>query len=113
MAVEPEDSQSEAEELEGGPVKTFLEHLEDLRWTLIKVTSTLAVSMIVCLVAGNQLVNFLTYPLRSVSDWSAPKPTDSVAVHWGTNVIARFARTNLAALLPETATNVRDRKSVV
>lgn len=106
MAVEPEDNQSEAEELEGGPIKTFLEHLEDLRWTLIKVTATLAVSMIVCLIAGNQIVTFLTYPLRSVTSWRAPKPADSVAVHWGTNVIARFARTNLAALLPETATNV-------
>lgn len=106
MAVEPEDHQSESEDVEGGPVKTFLEHLEDLRWTLIKVTATLAVSMIVCLVAGNYLVTFLTYPLRSVSAWSAPKPTDSVAVHWGTNVIARFARTNLPSLLPEAATNV-------
>jgi len=29
-----------------------------------------------------------------------------VAVHWGTNVIAKFARTNLAPLLPEHATNI-------
>jgi sec-independent protein translocase protein TatC len=29
-----------------------------------------------------------------------------VAVHWGTNVIARLARTNFAAVLPEPATNI-------
>lgn len=106
MAVEPEDNQPEAEELEGGPVKTFLEHLEDLRWTLIKVTSTLAVSMIICLVAGNELVRFLTYPLRVAARLNASKPADTVAVHWGTNVIARFARTNLSTLLPAAPTNI-------
>ena len=40
MAVEPEAERLDLdpEEEEGGPVKSFLEHLEDLRWVLIKST---------------------------------------------------------------------------
>lgn len=105
MADEPEGTQPDPEETEGGPVKSFLEHLEDLRWTLIKVTTTLAVAMLICLIGADYLVRFLTYPLRVAGQWQAPKPTDTVAVHWGTNVIAKFARTNLAGVLPEHATN--------
>jgi sec-independent protein translocase protein TatC len=106
MADQPEGSQPDPEEFEGGPVKSFLEHLEDLRWTLIKVTATLAVSMLACLMGGNYLVHFLTFPLRQAAAWQAEKPEATVAVHWGTNVIARFARTNLAAVLPEHTTNI-------
>lgn len=52
------------EEEGGGPVKTFLEHLEDLRWTLIKCVSVVLISMLFCLVASNILVKFLTWPLE-------------------------------------------------
>lgn len=51
------------EEEGGGPVKPFLEHLEDLRWTLLKVLSSIVIAMMVCLVAGKQLVILLKYPL--------------------------------------------------
>jgi len=92
-------------ETEGGPVKPFLEHLEDLRWTLLKVTVSLAVGMVVCLVGGKYLVHFLTYPLRLATSLTAASPSETVAVHWGTNVVAQFARTNLAAVLPDAPTN--------
>lgn len=105
MADEPKGHSPEGEDGEGGPVKSFLEHLEDLRWTLIKVTSALAVAMIICLVAGNHLVHFLTYPLRLTTQLRAAKPAESVAVHWGTNVVAQFPRTNLTAILPDVHTN--------
>jgi len=52
MADELEGTPPEPEEAEGGPVKTFLEHLEDLRWTLIKVVTTLAVMMLICLIGA-------------------------------------------------------------
>jgi sec-independent protein translocase protein TatC len=51
------------EEDEGGPVKSFLEHLEDLRWVLIKSIATLAVAMFVCLLAGNYVVGIIKWPL--------------------------------------------------
>lgn len=106
MADEPEGTQPDPEEVEGGPVKTFLEHLEDLRWTLIKVTSALAVAMLVCFIGGNYLVRFLTYPLQLAMALQAPKRADSVPVHWGTNVVLRLDRTNLSMVLPAAGTNI-------
>jgi len=106
MADEPEGTQPDPEEVEGGPVKTFLEHLEDLRWTLIKVTSALAVAMLVCFIGGNYLVRFLTYPLHLAMALQAPKRGDTVAVHWGTNILVRLDRTNLSMMLPAEMTNV-------
>lgn len=48
---------------QGEVVKPFLEHLEDLRWTLVKVIVSLIVGMVVCLVAGDSLTAFLKKPL--------------------------------------------------
>lgn len=106
MADEPEGTQPDPEESEGGPVKTFLEHLEDLRWTLIKVTSALAVAMLVCFIGGNYLVRFLTYPLQLAMSLQAPKRGNTVALHLGTNVLGRLDRTNLSMVLPADATNI-------
>src|SRR5437660_3960837 len=49
---------------EGGPVKSFLEHLEDLRWVLIKSGAAVGVAMLVCLIAGNQVVQVIMRPLH-------------------------------------------------
>ena len=54
------------EEHEGGPVKSFLEHLEDLRWVLIKSLTALGVAMLLCLIAGNYVVDVLKWPLTRV-----------------------------------------------
>lgn len=71
MAEEPLPPPEEVSDEEGGgPVKPFLEHLEDLRWTLIKAVSAVIISMIVCLVAGNKLVELLTFPLRKAQSLS-------------------------------------------
>jgi sec-independent protein translocase protein TatC len=51
------------EEDGGGEVKSFLEHLEDLRWTLIKSLTALMLAMIVCLVAGDKVFWILQRPL--------------------------------------------------
>lgn len=66
MAEEPlEPSPTPEPEEEGGPVKSFLEHLEDLRWVLIRLIVSVVVGMTICLVASPQLVNLLKYPLDS------------------------------------------------
>src|ERR1044071_1932136 len=54
----------EIEEDGGGPVKTFLEHLEDLRWMLIKSGSALLIAMIACLYAADRIVWILKRPLE-------------------------------------------------
>lgn len=47
----------------GGPVKGFLEHLEDLRWLIIRCGAALLVALIVCLYAVPQIVAILKWPL--------------------------------------------------
>ena len=63
MGEEKDDLLPEQED-GGGEVKSFLEHLEDLRWTLIKSLSALVLAMIVCLVAGNWLAWALKRPIE-------------------------------------------------
>jgi sec-independent protein translocase protein TatC len=46
--------------------KPFLEHLEDLRWTIVKMALTLAVAMIGCFAFRTTLVRILQAPLNAV-----------------------------------------------
>jgi sec-independent protein translocase protein TatC len=64
MAEPSEELQPENEDGEGGAVKSFLEHLEDLRWMLIKSAAATLAGMLVCLFAVPQLVHILTWPLK-------------------------------------------------
>jgi sec-independent protein translocase protein TatC len=79
-------------EAEGGPVKTFLEHLEDLRWVLIKSLVALGVAMLLCLLAGNYVVRIIKWPLtRAGVSW--PGTNQIVAVSFGTNRLGAFQLT--------------------
>ena len=75
----------------GGPVKPFLDHLEDLRWMLIKVTISLLVAMMTCLVAANFLVKVLIWPLKEArmqsqrEELKTNKPLERVPLMLGTN----------------------------
>jgi sec-independent protein translocase protein TatC len=89
MAYEPEAEQFDEIEDEGGPVKSFLEHLEDLRWVLIKSGIAAGVTMLVCLLAGNYLVRILEWPLACAHPLHFSK-TQTVAVFFGTNQITSF-----------------------
>jgi sec-independent protein translocase protein TatC len=46
--------------------KPFLDHLEDLRWTIVKIALTLAATMIVCFAFRTTLVRILQAPLKTV-----------------------------------------------
>ncbi|MDE3066522.1 MAG: twin-arginine translocase subunit TatC [Verrucomicrobiota bacterium] len=85
---EPERS----DEAEGGPVKTFLEHLEDFRWVLIKSLVALFVAMLVCLVGASHVVQIIKWPLEHpLLKWPGqvhnpgPGRDQPVAVNFGTN----------------------------
>jgi sec-independent protein translocase protein TatC len=88
--VEPATS-SEAEVFDdegGGPVKSFLEHLEDLRWTLIRCAISIALGVVACLTAGNFIISLLETPLV----WAKRASTDIepvVVISLGTNVLSR------------------------
>ena len=88
MADEPvAEHLDEPAEDEGGPVKSFLEHLEDLRWVLIKSGVAAGVAMLGCLLAGNYVVRILEWPLtRAPGRYSAKAQT--VRVVMGTNQLS-------------------------
>jgi sec-independent protein translocase protein TatC len=91
MAGDYEPGQSDGP-AEGGPVKTFLEHLEDLRWVLLKSIVALGLGMLVCLMGANYVVGIIKWPLAH-----APAPRHGtnqvVSVSFGTNHIATFQLT--------------------
>jgi len=53
---------------DGGPVKPFVEHLEDLRRALFKILGALFVGFNIALLSANHILMFLTRPLRRVTD---------------------------------------------
>jgi sec-independent protein translocase protein TatC len=89
MADEPEAERPDDEDNEGGPVKSFLDHLEDLRWVLIKSVAALAVAMLLCLIAGNYVVGIIKRPL-SKATVEYPGTNQVATVLFGTNKLAVF-----------------------
>jgi sec-independent protein translocase protein TatC len=90
MAGDHETERSD--EAEGGPVKTFLEHLEDFRWVLIKSVVALAVAMLLCLIAGNYVVQIIKWQLGHARI-HYPGANQIVAVSFGTNHLGNFQLT--------------------
>lgn len=74
---------------EGGPVKSFLEHLEDLRWVLLKSIVALFLGMLVCLLGANYVVQIIKWPLARAPQ-SHFGARQEVSVNFGTNHIANF-----------------------
>lgn len=48
--------------------KPFLEHLEDLRWTIVKMAITLVAAMVVCFAFRTTLVHVMQAPLRDIDE---------------------------------------------
>ena len=100
MADQPEELQPDDQEEEGGgPVKSFLEHLEDLRWVLINSLVAVGIAMLICLIAGNSIMVILKRPLERSSRIS-PGTNQVLALHWGTNWWTFTAGTNEAGKFP-------------
>jgi sec-independent protein translocase protein TatC len=87
------------EEEGGGPIKSFLEHLEDLRWMLIKIAATVMIAMCVALGAADKLVYLLTWPL-DVAQRTYERKHRTVPVVLGTNSIGKLDAQALLADLP-------------
>ncbi|MCL5098253.1 MAG: twin-arginine translocase subunit TatC [Candidatus Omnitrophica bacterium] len=72
----PDDSEvkrPEEEEDGGGAVKSFLDHLEDLRWTIIKSAAAVTVGMVICLGAGSVIMEWLRWPLERAAQMNPGK----------------------------------------
>ncbi|MBI4660748.1 MAG: twin-arginine translocase subunit TatC [Verrucomicrobia bacterium] len=85
---EPEEEEGDGE---GGPVKSFLEHLEDLRWTIIKAGASLIVTMVICLVAAKQLVQLMTWPMKKAGLPTSLVPLDPIGPFFITLKMAFYA----------------------
>src|SRR5579872_500797 len=75
--IRPEDEG----EVGGGAVKSFLEHLEDLRWTIIKSGAAILIGMVVCLCANPVVVSILDWPRQCAKHRHSlffPKDTNTV-----------------------------------
>ena len=84
------DFSSEPPDDGGGPVKSFLEHLEDFRWVLVKLSVALGLSMLICLVGANYVMTILKWPLtRATIDY--PGTNQVVTVSFGTNHLGHFS----------------------
>lgn len=107
MAEEPtveERLDTEQEEDEGGPVKSFLEHLEDLRWVLIKTLVAVGVGMLICLIGANHVVEILKWPLDRAKI-SYPGTNQVVTVFLGTNQLGIFPLSSQEESLFQLGTN--------
>ena len=80
------------DEAEGGPVKTFLEHLEDFRWMLIKSIVALFVGMLVCLFAANYVIQIIKWPLTR-APVGHPGTNQTIVVSFGSNHVGNFQLT--------------------
>ena len=52
---------------DGELVKPFLDHMEDLRWTLIRLISTLMVGLVIAFFYVDKLTEIMYHPLRQVA----------------------------------------------
>ena len=67
----PDDYEPELDEFGnpyGGPVKPFLDHLEDLRWTILKCVFSLLISMLACMMGAKYLVSILIFPMAEAKE---------------------------------------------
>src|SRR3984957_14111174 len=75
---------------EGGPVKTFLEHLEDFRWVLVKSIVALGLGMLICLFAANHVIQIIKWPLTQAPvHWA--DTNQIVSVNFGTNHLTNLS----------------------
>ena len=114
MASPGEEERLESEvhdEEEGGPVKSFLEHLEDLRWVLIKSVVAVAVFMIFCLIGAPYVLAIIKWPLVRADKYrkvTGPEVAFLVGktnvlgpVNPGTNAFGELSLTNSEQLVFE------------
>ena len=100
----------------GGPVKPFLDHLEDFRWMLLKIFATVAIGMVVSLVAAPNIMAFLTKPMEWARDMEYIKLSRGldnkfVPVRLGSKQITTLKGNELEGVFPNS--NATHRQSIM
>lgn len=73
---------------EGGPRKSFWEHLSDLRTALMRSGVAIGIALVICLFLDSRIVDVLTYPLQRMNLFQADHPT--VTLEIGSTQIGPF-----------------------
>ena len=95
MALRPDDPRLEIQEDGSGEVKSFLEHLEDLRWCLVKCAAAVGIAMVICLAGANYIMEVLKWPLQRSGVNQPAKNQKLLLLYAGTNIISKsFVRSN-------------------
>ncbi len=102
--VDDPDSEHFDETAEGGPVKSFLEHLEDFRWLLIKCVVALSLTMLVCLIGANYVIGVIKWPLTR-AHVNYPGTNQIVTVSFGATRLGTYPITPEQQQLLHTGTN--------
>jgi sec-independent protein translocase protein TatC len=97
LEVMPPDSSFEDDD--GGPVKSFLEHLEDLRWTLVKCAAAVFIGIIACLSGSDFIIGLLKWPLDKANGMRISDESQ-IALTLGTNVLAKFGAKEFPSFRP-------------
>jgi len=104
MADISQEPEVDADEDGGGPIKSFLEHLEDFRWLLIKCVVTAGLAMLVCLIGANYVIAVIKWPLTQARV-QYPGTNQIVSVGFGTNHLGNFPLTPEQQALLNTGSN--------
>ena len=86
----------------GGPVKSFLEHMEDLRWVLIRCVAALGVSMVACLAGAPLLVETLARPLGEAKQFLTENHRDSLSDEGKSEIHVRLTQEEVFRIPIET-----------
>lgn len=91
---------------EGGPLKGFWDHLQDLRKAIIRSAIAVGVALMLCLMVADKLVALIEYPLRKIDLFEKPRPT--VSFQLGENRLGPYpvSREQFSGLPPGTAPHV-------
>ena len=73
------------DEKSGDVIKPFLDHMEDLRWTIIKILTTLVITMFGSFFFRQELFQVMLEPLKIIG--SQPKDPVLVATSWGVAIL--------------------------
>lgn len=103
MATDTPEAAPEPDE--GGPRKSFWEHVQDLRTAVIRSVTAIGIAVMVCLLLDAQIVGILEYPLQRMHMFESPKPT--VTLEIGSTKLGPFpvTREQFPGLPPGAAPN--------
>ena len=74
----------------GGPVKSFLAHMEDLRWVLIRCVAALGVAMVACLAGAPIIVDFLSRPLGEAKQFLTENRKETLLEESKSEILVRL-----------------------